>query len=745
MELRTISPRRLDRAGVVLLGLVGVPWMVSGCPGDDAPTGTGTGGDEDMPDGSDPGPGGPGCVDRIGVAPGFSPHEPVAAAQPGTVARVVEMIGHDDVDEEPIPIAAGASAPSSLVAEGRAVGATTKGPHIHERWGESRKLELSYCINGMPGDDAENEASYHKMIRALNSTMAEWERVSGANFVHVAADDRPEVQPFVTQEGDDLLARADCAAGTNAYFGVISSLNAPQGVTNAVPQAWNDPTLEPIGGDLVRTILLQNGPIAGFGNEQLLVVLRHEIGHIMGFFHEEANHPGSEGSGCSDPEPRHLTPVDPRSVMTTPGCTGFLDDAEHLTHYDRLSAFYLQHTPRSRFETRAAPIGYRYGGVIGGGAEILWHAEGSTQGTLWHPEIGADGITFVAEPFQYASSGTVPLGGWYPSQSEVVIPLKLDAPNSFGLLFHGPGPDVDDLVVFNSAGTTTAVEWSHDAFTVPVVGRFDGSDLGRDVVYLYQPGTEASTALVADDDEVSIGTEVPQQPAFAYPLAAPYRGTAHPDDFVWFEPEAGRVTTWRLASDAFELAEPPARRPQAELGLVPGENIPVIGDFNGDGRADIMWQGVSNLPAGFLDIEDVLWLSVSTPTELAFATIPKSVGHSFRPFVGDFDGDGIDDIFWHRSWGLTSNGPSAWESAPSYVWYFDAKGGHESKPFALDADYSPYVGDFDADGCHDVAWLDSVSDMLHVWRCLPGARDFDCGAAMPAPPDHAPVGMHWGF
>jgi hypothetical protein len=113
--------------------------------------------------------------------------------------------------------------------------------------------------------------------------------------------------------------------------------------------------------------------------------------------------------------------------------------------------------------------------------------------------------------------------------------------------------------------------------------------------------------------------------------------------------------------------------------------------------------------------------------------------------VGDFDGDGIDDIFWQRSWGLTSNGPSAWSTGPSFVWYFDDTGGHEAKAFVLDADYSPYVGDFDADGCHDIAWFDAVGDTLHVWRCLPDSRDFDCGAPAPTPPDSAPVGMHWGF
>jgi hypothetical protein len=83
----------------------------------------------------------------------------------------------------------------------------------------------------------------------------------------------------------------------------------------------------------------------------------------------------------------------------------------------------------------------------------------------------------------------------------------------------------------------------------------------------------------------------------------------------------------------------------------------------------------------------VLWLSQSTETQLSFAVVSKSVGFSYRPFVGDFDGD----------------------------------------------------------GCHDIAWFDAVGDTLHVWRCLPGSRDFDCGIPAPTPPDSAPVGMHWGF
>lgn len=122
-----------------------------------------------------------------------------------TVTGVVAFSGDSKGLEEPLPGRAASPAALPLTGAGRATGATTKGPHIHERWGESRKLELSYCITGLIGDDAELEADYHTLIRSFVDTTAEWERVTGANFVHVVTQLAAE-DPIMTVSKEDYEA-----------------------------------------------------------------------------------------------------------------------------------------------------------------------------------------------------------------------------------------------------------------------------------------------------------------------------------------------------------------------------------------------------------------------------------------------------------------------------------------------------------------------------------------------------------
>src|SRR5207344_1168292 len=95
------------------------------------------------------------------------------------------------------------------------------------------------------------------------------------------------------------------------------------------------------------------------------------------------------------------------------------------------------------------------------------------------------------------------------------------------------------------------------------------------------------------------------------------------------------------------------------------------GDFNGDGRADLIWQNdsgaitdwLSTASGGFVSNDANAWHNVPTSWQV--------VG------TGDFNGDGRDDVIWRNDngsfteWlgqangGFVSNDAHAWNNLPT--------------------------------------------------------------------------------
>jgi hypothetical protein len=139
----------------------------------------------------------------------------------------------------------------------------------------------------------------------------------------------------------------------------------------------------------------------------------------------------------------------------------------------------------------------------------------------------------------------------------------------------------------------------------------------------------------------------------------------------------------------------------------------IVGDFNGDGRSDIALTGSpwwDTLPVAFSNGNGTYNVTNVYVGEFAGWSAHLEV----KRLVGDFNGDGRDDI------ALT--GPSGWASVPvafsngdgsfhvtnSYVGSFAAWSAH--------AEATPLVGDYDGDGRDDVA-LTGMS----FWTSLPVA------------------------
>ena len=135
-------------------------------------------------------------------------------------------------------------------------------------------------------------------------------------------------------------------------------------------------------------------------------------------------------------------------------------------------------------------------------------------------------------------------------------------------------------------------------------------------------------------------------------------------------------------------------------------NAPMAGarvwsDFDGDGKADILWRNISTG-------ENYIWLmnGLSTASQGSVNFVDPASGWQVQG-VGDFDGDGKADILWRNTStgenyiylmnGLTIARPGSINSVSDQAW--QVKG----------------IGDFDGDGKADILWRNSSTGENYIW------------------------------
>ncbi len=158
------------------------------------------------------------------------------------------------------------------------------------KWSGAEAINLTYCVSTSFGSD------YGVMVAAMNDAAAAWEAVApGVDFIHVDSKD------------------SKCNARTG---GVVFDVN-PTNTTQYVARAFFPNDSRRARNVLFSTAYLVPGSL---GVWTVSGVLKHELGHALGFRHE---HTRPEAGTCyEDANWRALTAYDSSSVMHYPHCNG---------------------------------------------------------------------------------------------------------------------------------------------------------------------------------------------------------------------------------------------------------------------------------------------------------------------------------------------------------------------------------------------------------------------------------------
>src|SRR5215471_11777123 len=180
-------------------------------------------------------------------------------------------------------------------------------------------------------------------------------------------------------------------------------------------------------------------------------------------------------------------------------------------------------------------------------------------------------------------------------------------------------------------------------------------------------------------------------------------------DFLWFNTDTGALDVWLLDGQGNVIAFP-GLAAGCGSGCSPPWQVVGAGDFNGDGFADVLW---FNTDTGALDV----WLLDGHSNVIAFPGLSAGCGSGCSPpwqvvGVGDFNGDGFADVLWFNT---ATGGLDVWllDGQNNVIAFPDLSAGCGSgcsPPWRVVG-----VGDFNGDGHADVLWFNTDTGALDVW------------------------------
>jgi hypothetical protein len=131
-------------------------------------------------------------------------------------------------------------------------------------------------------------------------------------------------------------------------------------------------------------------------------------------------------------------------------------------------------------------------------------------------------------------------------------------------------------------------------------------------------------------------------------------------DLVWTNPSTGQVVVWYMNGTNMVSQAWISATPQSD----PNWKVRGTGDFNRDGKPDLVWQNdVTGQP--------VVWL-MNGPTQVSAAMLPGTGSGAWKiRAIGDTNLDGWSDIVYHNS---STGAVVFWSMNGTTVWYTSSAG-----------------------------------------------------------------------
>ncbi len=166
-------------------------------------------------------------------------------------------------------------------------------------------------------------------------------------------------------------------------------------------------------------------------------------------------------------------------------------------------------------------------------------------------------------------------------------------------------------------------------------------------------------------------------------------------DILWRNTSTGDLAIWEMNGTTILNAN------TAGLGNVPlNWTVVGVGDFNGDGKADILWRNSNNGNVAIWLMNGTTLTNSSTAT---FGNMPLTWSVAG---TGDFNGDGNSDILWRDG----SGDIAIWEMNGTTILNPNTSGvGNLSTVWSVSQ-----TGDFDGNGKSDILWRDTSGDIA-IW------------------------------